>query len=729
MKNYYFLFLLFFFSLGSTAQIVNIPDVNFKARLIAFGMDTSSDGEIQVSEALLITSLFLDNSNISSLEGIEAFTNLTALNCSSNLLTSLDISQLVNLKYLYCSNNNLTSLVLIPGIQELDCSFNQLTSINLMVLANLKGISVAFNQLTSLVFPESNFADGWRLDISGNEYTSIDLSPIHNTYLVDFACYNSKLTSLTIPNNFYDTIIENNQFLTSLDFKNGTMDLCIPDPPDICLPIFDVLNNPNLHFVCVDDAQNEVALFQGYFASNPNVLVSSYCDFTPGGNYNTISGTTTLDCGGSNVALNNQNINIMGWNNANVGHTYSNANGAYAFYTSFGSHTVSLQLEHPAYFTVTPASYTYNFTFNDSSTETANFCITPNGTHPDLEVTVLPLTTARPGFNAEYKIVIKNKGTETQSGSVAMTFDDNVLDFVTAIPNITVQNGGLLTWDFTNLLPFEEKEFTVTLNLNSPMEVPPVNNGDLLHYSVAINTAQADETPSDNHAVLNQTVVGSFDPNDKIVLEGSQVNVSNVEEYLNYLIRFQNTGTAAAENVVVKDILSNKFDINTLQMVSASHSYRSVLTQGGKLEVIFENINLPPTSVDEPGSHGYIAFKVKPRVNTVLNDVIENTASIYFDFNYPIVTNTVSTQFTTLGIRDNERNLFQVYPNPTSGVVNIVVSDNQPISKTTITTMLGQTVWSMANETTVDLSSLAKGTYFITVETDKGTQTQRILKL
>ena len=115
MKKLYFLLFLVF-SFIANAQIVNIPNTNFKAKLLSASagntiaknligfttaIDTNGDGEIQVSEAQNILELRVNESYISNLTGIEAFTNLQTLYCYSNQLTSLDVSQNVNLQNLY----------------------------------------------------------------------------------------------------------------------------------------------------------------------------------------------------------------------------------------------------------------------------------------------------------------------------------------------------------------------------------------------------------------------------------------------------------------------------------------------------------------------------------------------------------------------------------------------------------------------------------------------------
>lgn len=135
------------------AQIVNIPDANFKSRLLAHGapnfysqhgvttiIDTNNDGEIQVTEAQAYSGLIdVSSMSIANLTGIEAFVNLTELYCSYNQLTSLDLSTNINLTELYCFNNQLTTLNFSVNsiLVYLYCYGNQLTTLNLSMCVNL----------------------------------------------------------------------------------------------------------------------------------------------------------------------------------------------------------------------------------------------------------------------------------------------------------------------------------------------------------------------------------------------------------------------------------------------------------------------------------------------------------------------------------------------------------------------------------------------------------------
>ena len=100
-----------------------------------------------------------------------------------------------------------------------------------------------------------------------------------------------------------------------------------------------------------------------------------------------------------------------------------------------------------------------------------------------------------------------------------------------------------------------------------------MNIGDILNFTATISPVSGDETVADNSFILNEVVRGSFDPNDKTCLEGDTMTPEQVGKYLHYLIRFQNSGTAAAENIVVKDIIdTEKYDVNSLELVSSSTS-------------------------------------------------------------------------------------------------------------------------------------------------------------
>jgi uncharacterized repeat protein (TIGR01451 family) len=356
-----------------------------------------------------------------------------------------------------------------------------------------------------------------------------------------------------------------------------------------------------------------------------------------------------------------------------------------------------------------------------------NFCVSPNGIHNDLEIVLIPITIAKAGFDASYKLKFKNKGTQTQSGTINFNFPDAVLDLVSSNPATSNTATNVLTYNFSNLQSFESREINIVFNLNSPTETPALNAGSILNFSASI-TGLADETPLDNVAELNQTVVNAFDPNDKICLEGTNLNPSKIGDYLNYKIRFENTGNANATNVVVKDIIDvSKFDIATLLMVATSHDCYTKISEGNKVEFIFENINLPFTA---NANDGYVVFKIKSKSNLVAGDQVSNLAQIYFDYNFPITTNTATSNFQTLGLNEfSSSKNFIISPNPTNSVLNITNFNNSIISSITIYNLLGQQMQTIINPNEIiDVSNLQSGNYIVSIKTEKATENFKFIK-
>ena len=404
--------------------------------------------------------------------------------------------------------------------------------------------------------------------------------------------------------------------------------------------------------------------------------------------------------------------------------------GDYTIPNAQGDYTITPTFENPSYFTVSPTNISVSFPTQPSPV-IQDFCITPNGVHPDLEITLLPLTVARPGFQAKYRLVYKNKGNQLQSGTVNFNFNDAVLNFLTATTAVSSQTLNNLNWNFNNLMPLETREITITLNVNSPTATPPVTSGFVLNYSTSVSSTLTDEMPSDNTFTFNQTVVNSFDPNDKTCLEGATIATTKVGDYVHYMIRFENTGSYNAQNITVKDVIdTTKYDINTLLPTSGSHSFITRILEGNRAEFYFENINLP---FADATNDGYVAFKIKTKSTLVAGDSFSNSAGIYFDYNYPITTNTATTTITALSNQDfNFNDYFSVYPNPVENNLNISKKEEIEISSIIIYNMLGQIVVAIPNAKNVenvDVSSLKSGNYFVKINTDKGNSNTKFIKL
>ena len=729
MRKLYFLFAVVLFCVSGKAQIINFPDANFKAKLLLASpsntiariylqgsapyvtIDTNNNGEIEVSEAALINALDVSGSNISSLIGIDDFTNLRGLNCSNNQITSLTL-------------NGPDS----PGIFSLDCSYNQLTTFDFSVVQqHWLSINCNNNQITSLDLTQ--MSGKLSLGCSNNPLVSLNFQNYNK--LESLSCKNTMLTSLDISGNSECESLEcgDNPNLVSLLIKDA-VDIDA-DMGDMWY-YFQFNNNPNLRYLCVSESrlgQAQAKLNQyGY----TYCALSSYCDFNPGVPFYTISGTNLIDlnnngCGAEDNAIPNLKFSLSNWTMLG---TFSSSGGNYAVSVLSGTHTISPILENPTYFNVSPSSFTATFPAQTSPV-TQDFCISPNGSHPDLEITILQINNARPGFNSTYKIIYKNKGNQTQSGTISLAFNDAVLDLVTSNPTVVSQVTNSLNWNFANLAPFESREIVVTLNANSPSEVPPVNGGDILNFTASVNSSLTDETPGDNTFALIQTVVNSFDPNDKTCLEGSTITPEMVGKDVHYMIRFENTGTANAENIVVKDMIdTTKFDVNSLIPIDGSHSFVTRISNTNKVEFIFENINLP---FDDANNDGYVAFKIKTKPTLALGDSFSNTASIYFDYNFPIVTDPAVTTVALLANQDFEIDkYFKIYPNPAKNILNIETKLTIAVTSINIYNTLGQVVLVIPNAQqtkSVDVSSLKTGNYFLKITSDRGSSSVKFVKI
>jgi uncharacterized delta-60 repeat protein/uncharacterized repeat protein (TIGR01451 family) len=137
-------------------------------------------------------------------------------------------------------------------------------------------------------------------------------------------------------------------------------------------------------------------------------------------------------------------------------------------------------------------------------------------------------------------------------------------------------------------------------------------------------------------------ITNSYDPNDK---QGFPLGITEnhhimPNQDIEYLIRFQNTGTDTAFTVIITDTLDTDLDIFSVISGVSSHNYKFRMHGPRVLEWRFDNILLPDSNVNEPASNGFVTFKVKQNKNLANGTLITNTANIYFDFNAPIITNT-----------------------------------------------------------------------------------------
>ncbi|MBE99077.1 BspA family leucine-rich repeat surface protein [Flavobacterium coralii] len=443
---------------------------------------------------------------------------------------------------------------------------------------------------------------------------------------------------------------------------------------------------------------------------------------------NTLSGTITFDNDANGCDENDIptiNFLIKATNEDGSYAAISNSQGEYVMNVFEGSYDVAV-VNIPDYFEVSPISTNVNFT-GSNNTETENFCITATESIEDLNLTILPINEARPGFNANYQLIVENMGTQTvANATVTLSFDEALQTFVSATPAATSATANQRTFAVDNILPFQSRAIAFTMLTFTP---PTVNGGEIAEFTATVTPDANDNTPDDNTFTLEQEIVNSYDPNDKRVVQGESIFIEQADEYLDYIIRFQNTGTASAIFVRIEDELHPNLDWTTFRPISASHDYRVEITDGNFVEFIFDDINLPHEAADAPGSNGFIAYKIKPVADIQIGDIMSGDARIYFDYNLPIITNIASTEVVPpLGIDAVDSNNIVIYPNPVGDVLTIQ-SNGTEVTGVVIYNLQGGKVLQLDKVVNrVDTSSLNSGVYILSLSTVKGTSQYRLIK-
>src|SRR5690606_13246315 len=463
--------------------------------------------------------------------------------------------------------------------------------------------------------------------------------------------------------------------------------------------------------------------------------VNEYCSFVPGGRYFTIEGSVSFDidnngCDNDDPFIPNLIINVT--NGSVTGTIISNATGDYSISAQDGIHTITPTFENLEYFTINPSSLTVDLP-TDGNLINQDFCVTSSGIHNDLEIFIVPLEEARPGFTTDYKIVYRNKGNSTLSGTVHLDYNLNgdLMSLLSSTPTADNHENNVITWNYTNLQPFETRQVFVTLSMNTPTDTPPLNGGDIIGFDVDIYPKDIDETIENNEFQFKTIVVNSLDPNDKTCIEGETITPEQVGKFVHYLIRFENIGTASAVNGVVKDEIDlAKFDISTLIPLNSSHEFVTRIKEDNIVEFIFEDINLP---FDDANNDGYVMFKIKTLENLVLGDTFSNDAEIFFDYNAPIITNNEETLIVeNLSVEETElQTIVKIYPNPVNN--NLFIECNNIINTIAIYNVNGRLLQSVSllgknTNSKIDLSNLSKGLYFLYIKTEVGEQTTKIIK-
>jgi len=347
-------------------------------------------------------------------------------------------------------------------------------------------------------------------------------------------------------------------------------------------------------------------------------------------------------------------------------------------------------------------------------------------------------STIVPGFNTASHINVWNGSANPQMFNLSFILSNPLVLNLTMPVNqgvYPIANADSIVWSSVTILPYTNLTFHVISA--TPPNIPL---GTIILSTAEITPINFVDANANNNVYLSpNVVVGAFDPNDKSVNpsgEGPTGNITLQDSVLNYQIRFQNTGTDSAHNIYILDTLSNKLDITTLKINGFSHPYKIEILNGNVLKFKFDNIMLPDSNVNEPLSHGYIAYSIEQKNTNQIGDVINNTAAIYFDFNAPIITNTTinTIAFPTILNSQEFENEINIYPNPAADKLSVEFNSNSfGQSSITMTNSLGQFVKTVLANTIsgkniieLNVKELPKGIYLLKVVHGKNQSMKKV---
>ncbi len=299
------------------------------------------------------------------------------------------------------------------------------------------------------------------------------------------------------------------------------------------------------------------------------------------------------------------------------------------------------------------------------------------------------------------------------SGNAAIDHSQAIVEFDSLITGIQIPLGGI------TYLPDS------TVGNLMYFSIPNMTPNSMFWFQISVHT------PNFEHIgewVTNHLTVLAYDDDNNLVATGEKTievlvtcaydpnaisseprgydepHYINTTQNIEYTVQFQNTGNAPATNVIIRDTLDADLDISKFSMGPVMHNcYTQLNPTTREVMFFFENIMLPDSTSNEPGSHGQLTYFIKPLPNKPHNTQLLSTAHIYFDNNPAVVTNTnLLTIFNCSSLTSVAGNTIVCH-----GANNVLTGEQNYVDQYT---------WSIAgnvvsNESTFNTSQLAPGTY------------------
>lgn len=756
---------------------------------------------LDASNNNVLRKLKCNENNITDIN-IANCTYLELLQCYENPLGSIDISNNVNLEKLYCSNNGFVELDLTNNIalEVLSGSYNALTEIDLSNNPDLETIGVSYNNLISLDVSNNPNIEG--LYCSNNNLFSLNVRNGNNQNITTyFASNNPDLTCIIVddpmwsdthwnpsgPYSYFSTgcsnIIAGNVLIDDNCIIEGTEQalsgIIVKTEPS---NNFGITSNSGTYFIQTDTGTFIIEPI----ISNPLIIPECPNPYQHIVNFDS-SGIDTMNLNFFNQVIECPYLTVD--INSNMRRRCFQ-NNTYVQFCNEGFTDVSavqLYVQFPEYVNFISADYPYtinsdgDYVFdigNLSIGECGNIQIVDSvscieditGLTQCTKAWITPVNDCVNSLDTAGMLLWDHSSITVEGQCITDTatqfiitntgdYGDGDMELASEY-RIYADNELSYTGSF-QLLGGEELALQVSANgqtIRLEADQHPNHPGNSHPNAIIeacgtgdislgfVNSAPMDDEDAEIEIDCKE-IVDSFDPNDKTVSPAGLTESNYVlpGTLLEYMIRFQNTGTDVAYDIVIVDTLSNYYDLSTIQWGVSSHSY-TVDVSGQDQAVIrftFNNIYLPDSSSNELNSHGFVKFKIAAFDTLINGTEVKNFADIYFDYNTPIRTNTAITTLSdtillgtaievdvVTNIKENELGGLTVWPNPFSEQLDVVFEKHSSY-EIKILNLLGKEIQAISfkgKKIRLSTSEWPSGTYFIQVISQDGISVEKIIK-
>lgn len=451
--------------------------------------------------------------------------------------------------------------------------------------------------------------------------------------------------------------------------------------------------------------------------------------------------------------LNNVNVEVSGDHNYTL---FTTGEGKFSFPAQEGNEYIVNANPQNCIDLLTTPTETYSFIFSEEENDELAFGYRTTQGAPSIR-TLLNSGTIRCGFDINFWFTIINDGCLPMAGRAVLTLGEEVSFLGSSEVPETIDDQ-TISFKFDTLSPAASHQ--ILLSLRMPDEDFVGLPVQMQSFATGLNGEVSITSDTFHYA---EELRCAIDPNDKQVApsrpDSTNSNFTQLDETIRYTIRFQNTGNDTAFTVRVEDVLTPELDLETFRPLTASHPY-TVSIEDRRVVFLFKDILLPDSTINLPLSQGFVTFEIKTLPDLEDFTTVENDVGIFFDFNQPVITNTVSSSIVEFLDEDEDgflffeecddknRNIFpgaaeiagngidencdgddnplsvishlqgtlNVFPNPTSGKVHLQYSETGALWVTVLNAYGSKLTSEKVNQSgTLDLGRFASGIYLLKV--------------